>query len=310
MDLSLSVIIPTYNRKDTLQKCLSALSKQIDVPLFEVIVIDDGSSDGTGELIKGIQDKYLVSLKYFSQSNNGPASARNLGIRNANGRIILFIGDDIIAGKPTFLKEHLSWHNDSYPDEAIAVLGYTTWSPELRITPYMRWLEEGGPQFSYINIKSGTFIDYRHFYTSNISLKRAFLSDDLFNELFRYAAYEDNELAYRLSRRGLKIVYNQDAIAYHCHKITLENYSMRAFFTGKSAALLSMIQPDLFNKKIAPLWRRVVKGFIFEGPAKPVSMYIARYFEERCMFPLLFSSLYSYYFWKGFLQEDHKKSLR
>ena len=90
--LTLSVIIPTYNRKDILRESLTSLFNQtLSSEKYEIIVIDDGSIDETGDMVKELIPKSPVILKYFRQENKGPASARNLGILNAQGKIILFI---------------------------------------------------------------------------------------------------------------------------------------------------------------------------------------------------------------------------
>lgn len=310
MGISLSVIIPTYNRVEALEKCLNALGSQVIDSDYEVLVIDDGSNDGTDRFIRSLQEYYPVPLKYWRQANMGPATARNRGIQNARGEILLFIGDDIIAAEPAFLKEHLTWHRENYREGEVAVLGYTTWSSEITISPFMRWLENGGPQFSYKGLGHGSTLDARHFYTSNISLKKSFLGKDLFDERFPYAAYEDTELGYRLAQRGLKIVFNREALAYHYHQITLDSYCKRAFLAGRSAAILACIQPDAFHKRIHPSWRKTVKRFFFEGIGRPFSMSIARFCEQRMAFPSLFMSLYSHYFWMGYREEVKEKSFR
>ena len=303
MVVNISVIIPTFNRKEALDKCLKALACQDIAGEYEVIVIDDGSTDGTAELMQATRNNYPLSLQYYRQSHRGPAAARNYGIRKASGEILLFIGDDIIAGSPAFLHEHLSWHLDRYKEPEMAVLGYTTWSPELEISPYMQWLETGGAQFSYSSIGSGTFTDFRRFYTSNISLKRMFLGEDLFDEHFPYAAYEDNELGYRLARRGLRIVHNRQALAYHYHPIKLVNYCKRAFLTGKSAVILSGIHPELTKRSSDPNWKRIMKRIMFNSVTMPFWLYIGQYCERRYKLPLLYSTLYSHYFWEGFNQK-------
>ena len=92
----ISVIIPTYNRKDILIKCLNALNKQtLSHTAYEVIVVDDGSNDGTEDAIKNLQ--LACKFTYLRQENKGPGAAKNLGIKHATGELLLFINDDIIA---------------------------------------------------------------------------------------------------------------------------------------------------------------------------------------------------------------------
>jgi glycosyltransferase involved in cell wall biosynthesis len=206
---------------------LQALNAQtVGADQYEVVIVDDGSTDGTTEQIAALIDKSVLNVSFFRQDHKGPAAARNLGIREACGELVLFIGDDIIA-TPTLLGEHLAWH-DKYPEKNVAVLGYVTWSPEIEITPFMRWLENGGPQFKYWSINDSENVSWRHLYTANISFKRRFLLDNgLFDEDFPYASYEDTELGYRLQQRGLCIVYKKQAVGYHYHLTSLDDAMRR-----------------------------------------------------------------------------------
>jgi glycosyltransferase involved in cell wall biosynthesis len=288
----LSVIIPTYNRKDILMKCLHALFQQIcSKSDFEIIVIDDGSTDQTESIVKGIVEEAPVTLKYIKQKNRGPAAARNTGIKNAQGKIVLFIGDDIIATQ-SLLEEHLNWHRN-YTDKNVAVLGYVTWSPELQCTPFMGWLENGGPQFTFWKIKDWKKVDAReYFYTSNISLKRAFLLENngYFDEEFPYAAYEDIELGFRLKRKGMILKYNRSAIAYHYHYTSLKNACRRMIYLGESEKIL--------GKKIGKEQKLFPKSLFRKVLSKPkflVCYLIATYFEKRAISANIFEYIMDYY---------------
>jgi glycosyltransferase involved in cell wall biosynthesis len=244
--VQLSVIIPTCNRKDVLVKCLQALFRQTcPTEQFEIIIVNDGSKDDTKGVVSKLMADAPAKLHYYEQSNRGPAAARNVGVRQASGELVLFIGDDIIA-HANLLQEHIDWHT-RFPEEHTAILGHVTWSPELRVTPFMRWLENGGPQFAYNEIKSESVDHYGFFWTCNISLKREFmLSKGLFDEGFPYAAYEDIELGYRLALEGLKIKYNRKAAACHLHPgINVKNYKKRMEVVGESEVIFSNKYPGL-----------------------------------------------------------------
>ena len=101
----LSVIIPTYQRRDILQDCLNALERQsLDPAQFEVIVVIDGSDDGTTELL--VKFKTRFSLSHIWQENQGQAAARNHGANKARGDYLVFLDDDVVAD-PALLEEHL-----------------------------------------------------------------------------------------------------------------------------------------------------------------------------------------------------------
>ena len=198
-----SIIIPTFNRRDVLRKCLHALDQQMCNYSYEVIIVDDGSTDGTQEIIESLQKSLSFPLISLRQSNRGPAAARNRGIKNCSGKIVIIMGDDIIA-TPHLLKEHISWHINNYPRNNAAILGFVTWSPDIERTPFMEWLEKKGWQFPYGEIKGRTAIDWNYLMTPNISFKRAFLVENqlFFDERFPYAALEDYEFGFRFFQKG------------------------------------------------------------------------------------------------------------
>lgn len=233
----LSVVMPTYNRCQILPKALDALFRQSEpTDAIEIVVVDDGSQDETPRTLEEARKRSPVPFSCFRQENKGPATARNRGIRQAEGKLVLLIGDDILAA-PDLLEQHIQWHS-RHPEPGVAVLGYTTWTPEIRITPFMRWLEDGGPQYKYWAIEDKLDAGYGHFYTSNISLRRSFLVENgLFDEDFPYASYEDTELGYRLTPKGLRIVYNDKAIGYHHHFTPLRNALKRMENVGESRCI-------------------------------------------------------------------------
>jgi GT2 family glycosyltransferase/glycosyltransferase involved in cell wall biosynthesis len=244
----ISVIVPTHNRRELLLECLDALARQSVLPSeFEVIVIDDGSTDGTEAAVRGRRFSY--PLEYHRQTNQGPAAARNLGITKARGEIVLLIGDDIIPDE-RLLEHHLLAHVE-HPDRGAAVLGHIAWAPWLAVTPVMDYVGgEGALQFSYRYIPNLSALDYRFFYTSNVSLKRRFLLDAFeaglrFDSCFRYAALEDSEFAYRLEGRGLTLHYCKDALAFHDHWMDLETFARREYNVGRMAVVYHRKHPRL-----------------------------------------------------------------
>jgi glycosyltransferase involved in cell wall biosynthesis len=302
----LSVIIPTYNRKHDLLRCLDHFHDQSTEARYEVLVIDDGSDDGTETLILERQKFFRFPLSYHKNPGKGPAAARNSGIDLARGEIILFIGDDIFMGCSRFLDYHMKAHQHEYPDPGHALLGYTTWSPALPVTPYMRWLEEGGPQFNYLGLERGHLTDFWHFYTSNISLKRSFIGGDRFDERFPYAAFEDVEFGYRLHLRGLKLVFLKEAIAHHHHPTTLAGSRRRAYLAGRSAAVLERIHPGLFEqvvRKERAAGRRFMDLF-YRLALNPLTIpawhLMARFSEDRFLCKSAFECVYRYHYQRGY----------
>ncbi len=239
MDPIVSVIIPTRDRPDTLARTLRALALQsLSSGPYEVVVVDDGSSVSTREAVEIERRASGGRVAYVRQQAAGPAAARNAGIQRARAPLLLFLGDDIVP-KDGLLEQHACWHQ-RFPDRAVAVLGHVTWSPELTITPYMRWLESSGQQFDYGAIEANEDVDpERFFYTANLSVKRAFVLQcaELFDETFRHAAYEDIELGCRLALHGLVLKYNRQAGAFHHHATNVRSALRRARRCGESSVI-------------------------------------------------------------------------
>ena len=181
--MRLSVVIPTYNQANKIERCLKKLEEQkLSKEVFEIVVIDDGSIDHTKQIVEWFQNNTSLQIRYFKEENCGRSVARNLGIEKAKGEIVLFIGSDIMVCED-FLTEHLIFH-DKQKSNLIAVLGYTSVCPKIS-TPFLEWYNKKF-QFGYQSIKHGDEISWRYFYTSNISLSREFLieSEERFNEEF------------------------------------------------------------------------------------------------------------------------------
>lgn len=317
--MKLSVIVPTYNQAQILPKSIHAIFHQtLSLTQYELLLINDGSSDETEIIVEGLARKY--PFRYFTQANRGPAAARNKGIKEARNEVVVLIQDDMIA-TPNLLAEHLRFHK-LYPQEKIAVVGFTTWSREIKITPFMHWLEHGGPQFDYDRIKGQLEVDHLAFYTCNLSLNRQFLlKNGLFDESFYVAgstAYEDIELGWRLQKKGLKILYNSQAIAYHYHPKTLKSVCQRRFFEGELSHKLYQKHPDFkMHGRKDSLWYQVknlktaffsdhqrfliTSWFLNKSIIWPWEK-LAYFVEDKFNFPLLFKLVCGYHYLRGMRQ--------
>lgn len=239
--MKLSVVIPTYNRRDLLGRALRGLLDQTAPEAeYEIVVVDDGSTDDTQQVVSEVRAP-ACRLRYFRQENEGPAAARNCGVREARGEIILFTGDDCLPDR-RLVAEHLRVHRE---EGDVGVVGHIAWHPELEITPFMAWLEEG-VQFGFKHIKDPDRVTAWCFYTSNCSVHRRRIEEaGGFDEDFKHAAFEDIELAYRMQQRGLRIVYRPSALTYHHHQVELSRYLVRQRLSGQSAALFARKHPEL-----------------------------------------------------------------
>ena len=240
--MTFTVVIPTFRRPGTLFAVLDALAVQTGAPDFEVVVVDDGSGDETPERLGRYRPGY--PFRFLSQKNSGPAAARNRGVREASGRIVLFLGDDTVP-EASLLSVHARAHAEATPD-AVAVLGYTTWPAGQKVSPFLDHINEYGLQFGYRLIDDPERVPFNFFYTSNVSLPRALLIDaGLFDTTFPHAAWEDIEAAYRLMQRGMRMLYRPSAVARHHHDITFASFRRRQEKSGEAAAIFYAKHPEL-----------------------------------------------------------------
>ncbi|MEM7799398.1 MAG: glycosyltransferase family 2 protein [Chloroflexota bacterium] len=214
--VELSVIVPTYNRLERLKLVLSSIENQtLPNEYFELIVVSDGSTDGTFEFLSSWSTP--LNFKFVQQENQGVAVTRNTGIEQASGEYILFVDDDVVPAD-NLLEAHLSTH-DAHPNDII-VIGPMLNPEDFELQPWVAWEQAMLYKQYQAMLDKEWEPTARQFYTGNTSLRRHYLEiTGGFDPTFRRA--EDIELAYRLANLGLKFVFNEDAIGSH--------YAQRSF---------------------------------------------------------------------------------
>ncbi len=299
--MDISIVIPTFNRSRILRRVLDSLYLQsYPRDRYEIVVVDDGSTDDTRRTLPSIREEAPCQLNYIEQDKRGPAAARNLGVRTANGDIILFLGDDIVARKD-LLREHMNFQ-DEFEREA-AVLGHTVWPPDMKVTPFMRYIGEFGDQFGYRFVSDREELPCTFFYTSNLSVRRATLLDNgLFDEDFRHAAYEDVELGLRLQKKGLRLVFNKNAVAYHYHPTTPSLFYRRQFLAGVSAAAVCRKHPEARDVIFGNLpYGNPVKWFGKRLILPSIALMLNLLDQRNRSFPeRRYRQILDYYFWRGY----------
>ena len=252
MPYPLAVVVPTYNRCSTLQQCMDHLEQQARKD-FEVVIVDDGSTDATEALVGEYLTRTPLAVRYLRQQNCGPARARNLAISTIQAPVTLLIGDDIFPA-PQFTAIHLQLH-EQRPELSVAGVGLTTWAEEgQKITPLMRWMDRDGMQFNYGELLAGGKPDWRHFYTSNLSVKTELLRRFPFDGSFPHAAMEDAEIGSRIQmEHGLEMVFLRDAVAFHLHPISFPDTCRRMEKVGESTARFHELRPALLPRNPNPL---------------------------------------------------------
>ena len=192
-----SVVVPVWNRAHCVVDAVGSVLDQTH-PEVECLVVDDGSTDGTGEMAEALRATLPYHLVYLYQPHSGLATARNTGIRASQGTVILYIDDDVLAD-PELLAEHWNIHQQY---DACVCNGWVN-----HVTEPVR---PAKPRFTMADISTSFF------WTSNVSVKRKhLLQAGMFDEDFREYGWEDQELGLRLMALGLKKRNNYKAIGFH-----------------------------------------------------------------------------------------------
>ncbi len=262
----ISVIIPTYNRCQKLVKVLEALESQtLDKRRFEVIVVDDGSTDATQQQVAEYRKTSQLRLRYARQENKLQGAARNYGLTLSQEPLLLFIGDDILPA-PDLLQQHLDFHRRHNACGDVAVVGRIQWSKHLQATPFMHFINDQGAQFGFAAMNHPGPWQFDCFYTSNISLPRQMLEklDYVFDEDFTSYGWEDTELGYRLERHGMRLLYNAEAVADHDHPTDLVRFCRRQYQVGMCSRVFLAKHPDLesYLGNASQMRQRAARGLI------------------------------------------------
>ena len=198
-----SIVIPTYDRKPILEKCLIALEDQNYTGDYEVVVVDDGSNDGT---VEWLRETRFPHVRFIVQDHQGPSAARNLGVEQAKGDTIIFIDSDLVV-LPGFLSNHdaklQQGHRDTGSD---------------RFFTYGRVVNTAN--FENPTSEPYKITDYSaaFFATGNVAIARHWLIEaGLFDTGFQLYGWEDLELGVRLKKLGLALIKAPEAVGYHWH---------------------------------------------------------------------------------------------
>jgi len=240
--VALSVVIPTRASYDTLSRVLDGLSRQrLGHARYEVILAVDASEEDPAAVEAAI-GKREYAVRRVMPDRPGASANRNAGVRAAAAPLILFIDNDTVP-RPDLLAQHLLWH-ERHPDEATGVLGLVQWAREVKVTPFMRWLDTG-IQFDYANMVEGD-VGWGRFYSANVSLKRRFIESvgPFDEERFPYG-YEDTDWAYRASKLGFRLLYNPRAVVDHLRTMTLDFWKTRIRRVAASEYQFCRVHPEM-----------------------------------------------------------------
>ena len=268
-----SVVIPTYNRMELLSCTLDCLARQdLSAESFEVLVVDDGSSDGTARFVRGYCGP--LNVRYFFQPDEGyrVAAARNIGIDNAEADVCVFLDSGVLAHSGC-LRAHLSHHGGDHPT-AVAGYVYCFDHGDEDAEEMRRQLKFDDPDATMAALNAeGRWLDIRErfytrypdmnaapapwlmYWTCNVSAPTDLLREvGGFDESFRGWGGEDVELAYRLHERGAVFCSDRSAAALHYphpksrehnHQVARGNY---AYMIKKhDTPIMRLLGTDLMN---------------------------------------------------------------
>jgi GT2 family glycosyltransferase len=239
--MDITVVIPTRDRNAVACETLRRLARQTGDARFEVIVIDDGSSDGTAQAVRELAEHEPLELRLFEQNALGPAAARNRAMAAARAPVCLFLNDDTWP-RPDLLERHARFHSER-PEPTAALLGRIAVTAEPPPTPFMCWL--GEQRFVYEGMRNRDDAGGARFFTANVSAKTELLRDaGGFDETFPRAGHEDIELGLRLEKRGMSLAYDEDAVVEHFHPVDLAGAIRREYGTGETLAMLVERHPE------------------------------------------------------------------
>jgi GT2 family glycosyltransferase len=203
----LTVITPTYNRQPILEKCLTALENQqlTSADQYELLVVDDGSTDGTVEWLAANPDRF-PHVRVVSQDHAGITAARNLGVNSAQGNVIVFVDSDVVVTS-SFLETHAATLKGSIDAGSDQIFTYG------RLIATCNFEDPTAEQAKITDFSAA------YFETNNVAIPRHWLIDaGLFDPRFTQYGWEDLEMGVRLKKMGLKLIKCPEALGYHYHK--------------------------------------------------------------------------------------------
>lgn len=297
MNMKASIIIPTYNRSKILEKVLPAICRQDYPSSYEIIIVDDGSTDNTSEIVKSLG--LPPSCTYVKLEKSGAARARNEGIKRAKGETIIFIDSDLIVA-PSFIKEHMRLQEKN---DKLIVRGPVIHTHNL--------------ENLFFEPKKITDISRAFFATGNTSVKKEYLIQaGLFDEDFTEYGWEDLELGIRLKKLGLRVVDNSLAVGYHFQK----KFALMDFSTRKERERNRAVGAIIFCKKCPTLevkWmtQNLPVFFLFErlcfamsflfSPKEKIASFLMKRRKELLL--TIFVNLYFYLLYLRYLREERIK---
>lgn len=236
-NIEISIIIPTFNRHESLIRTLDSLFDQtFPQEKFEIIIVDDGSTDDTENSIHEIRKNHQ-NLVYLKQKNKGAGSARNLGILNAKGDIVGFTDDDCIV-------------SSTWVELAIGSLKNIEFCGVQGITLPQKEIKSQNKIFFYSDVVTHTGTEkYASYPTCNVFYRKKNLMEVSGFDEKMGSWTEDDDLAFRLIKKGYKIYLNKDMVVYHeVRYLNIFKYVFNRLKRKESIPLFFKKHPELRDR--------------------------------------------------------------
>jgi len=260
MNPKITVVVPTFNRSELLHRCLTALDGQsISADIFEVVVVDDGSNDGTAELLKAQASCSRFPLIWYQQPHAGPSAARNEGLRRARGDWIALTDDDCIPDR-----NWLAALTAAMPaDRQYAGIGGSV--RRVRDNCIGRYIDHVGLMSSWVeNGVVEYLITANAFFRVDTLREIGGFNTDLGRTIranFTLGGGEDVDLGYRLRHAGYRLLLTDDGVVYHHHHDSIREFYKMCWRHGYGAG--SVFQPSQEGSRLpgrAALLKQLVRA--------------------------------------------------
>jgi len=259
-----SVVVPTYQRRDAVRRLIDAMTRQtLSAEQFEVIVSIDGSDDGTREMVQSLRTSFRLAALW--QPNRGRAAACNAGIRVAEGDLLILLDDDMEPA-PQFLTAHLAAHAAT---ERLGVVGAAPVSVQPSSPPIVDYIGWKFNQHLETLAQPGHQFGLRDFYSGNFSIdRRTLVEAGGLDESFTEYGNEDLELSHRLAKAGVRLVFSSEALARQHYTKDFPALARDNLAKGRTAVLLASKHAEtLADLKLgrpddlSPRWR-LMRGLL------------------------------------------------
>ena len=310
---TVAVVTPTHQRRQALMRVLDGLGRQTCPPgFFSVVVVCDGCTDGTPDMLRNAS--YPFPLQVVEQwPGRGPAEARNRALTVADAPIVLFLDDDVIPDE-RLVTVHAAHHAKA---SDLVVMGPLL-PPHGRQQPWIRW-EADTLRKQYLEMEAGAWSPTpRQFYTGNASvMKDHLLAAGGFDSRFRRG--EDVDLAFRLQQRGLRFVFDPEAMGIHMARRSFASWASAAREYGHTEVAMGPVlgERGLVDVKVLEFKRRhpVIRRIVVFGLANPwwaplllaAGRVAGRVFAAGGLWKLArgaYTTIFELTYWRGVIEAD------